>query len=146
MGYKKLVLRDGLLNIEKYYGIVDIDEIINADAEMYTEDVPKDQSLLILADLSAATFPNISYEDIDSLFAVIDDFTTLSNGMKHAFYTGMMDMESFNKAHHYIELGSKKALTMVPFTHLDVAMDWLGLNEIERQHAQAFLEQAIPVK
>lgn len=141
MGYKKLFLRDGLLLIEKYYGVVDFDDIINADEEIYTDDFPSDETFLVLADLSEARFPNITYEQIVDLFKVIDQFAATTNGMKHAFYTGNMEMEDFNKAHKYIEVASSKALSMVPFSHLDLAYDWLGLSKDEKNAIDQFLSK-----
>lgn len=140
MGYKKLYLRDGLLLIEKYYDVVEFDDIIEADEDVYVDENLKDKNFLVLADLSEARFPNITYEQIVGLFKVIDEFASTTNGMRHAFYTGNMEMEDFYKAHKYIEVASSKALSMVPFAHLDMAYAWLGLTPVEIKEVNTFLK------
>ncbi len=139
MDYKRFELRDRKVLIEVYQGTFGIEDILQLNENLLATISEAAEPLIILADISKATFPDIPHEMIGELFKAIDEQSNKTDGMKVALYTGNNKFEDFEKASIYARLSSNRPISMIPFNFLHAAVQWLGLNEEEQAEVNNLL-------
>ena len=140
MDYNRWKYRDGSLWVEKYSGTVrSIDEILNNDDELLTSVPPEVCQLLVLTDVSRATFSGITHKQFAELFRSIDKHATKTNGMRLAVHTGANHYEDFQKVYTYVLSAVNRPLSVFLFNFIDAAMSWLDLSADEKEQIMKHL-------
>ena len=140
MSYKKWEFRDGALIVEKFIGVVSWKQIVEGDEETFSSLDENLYEFRILSDISEATFPDVNFQNIETLFEPIKKNLSKTIGTKTAIYTGENNFEDFQKAMAYAEFGSTLPISIVTFNFLDAAMSWLGLTKQEQMEVRKKLK------
>lgn len=133
MQYQCWYYRGGALVVEKYAGQVEADQVLDNDEEFLSRLEGPVDTLMVLSDLSEITFINLAIEEIAELFASFDKHLPRIKKIKLALYTGMSNNDLFQKVVSYSNHGNKRRMSAIPFVHLDMAMEWLGLSPAEQE-------------
>ncbi len=132
MQYQCWYYRGGALVVEKYTGQVEVDHILDNDEDFLSRLEGPIDVLLVLSDLSGITFANLPIEEIAALFASFDKHLPRIKKIKSALYTGMSNNDLFQKVISYSNLGTERRMSIIPFVHLDMALEWLDLTPAEQ--------------
>lgn len=133
MQYQCWYYRGGALVVEKYTGQVEVDHVLDNDEDFLSRLEGSIDTLLVLSDLSGVSFANLPIEEIAGLFASFDKHLPRIKKIKSALYTGVSNNDLFQKVISYSNLGTERRMSIIPFVHLDMAMEWLDLTPAEQE-------------
>ncbi|MCR9250964.1 MAG: hypothetical protein NXI20_11085 [bacterium] len=127
MDYKNWTYEEGSLIVEKYTGAFNKEFILKAQEELYAP-IPTNKAISMLTDLSEATFPNLSVDDLKEILSVLDKNHHQYTSFQGAMVTSLSQYEDFEVAHNYAKQAHDKNIVVMIFHSLDSALDWLHVS------------------
>jgi len=124
--------RNGSILVEKYSGPITKNNILKTDNYIITEEYSELKKLLILCDISEATFSGLDYKEIPELLEAFKSNPDELAGTKLALYHGGNSKEDFLKFSAYSKHEYNLTVFIQSFLSLESAMNWLGFTEEEQ--------------
>ncbi len=127
MEYKKWTYEGGSLIVEKYIGEFEKSFILNAQEELYAP-IPANTAISMLTDLSEATFPNLTVDDLKEILDVLAVHHNQYASFHGAMVTSLSHYEDFEVAYNYAMQANDKNIAVIIFHSVDSALDWLNVS------------------
>ncbi len=140
MRYKKWTYAKGSLIAEKYIGAFGREFIVRAQEELYS-DIPENMEVLMLTDLTEATFPNLSRADLQEILSVLISHHSQYKSFNGALVTSKSAFADFEVAYEYAMQASDNNIAVMTFHSLDSALDWLSVPEDYIESIKSVLHQ-----